>query len=39
MRNWDATYTAPGGAHPDGEGTNGWQCGNNPDDIYYDIAI
>lgn len=34
MRNWSDSYT-----NPDSDGQSGWQCGDNPNDVYYDIAI
>ena len=34
MRNWSTDYS-----NPDPDGQSGWQCGNNPNDAFYDIAI
>ena len=34
MRNWSTDYS-----YPDPDGQSGWQCGNNPNDAFYDIAI
>lgn len=34
MRNWSTDYS-----NLDPDGQSGWQCGNNPNDAFYDIAI